>query len=143
MTNTGKTKEESNRPTASLPLDADSSHIIKEADRLAIDNKNTVPEEEGPAGLPTVAVCVCRYREPVDDLIRTVECMYRIQWPGHKLQLFILDDGWYSADEEKQREQMMMLAELLEVEDQMPGEGVPEFETCQGLSRPDCATESN
>ena len=47
-------------------------------------------------GCSTVAVCVCRYQEPIQDLIKTVESIDLISCPGNTLQLYILDDGWYT-----------------------------------------------
>ena len=36
-------------------------------------------------GCSTVAVCVFRYQEPIQDLIKTVESIDLISWPGNKL----------------------------------------------------------
>lgn len=87
--------------------------------------------------IPVVAVCVCRYKEPLEDLLQTVECMSRIEWPGRKLQLFILDDGWYANDDEYHQLQARELTDLLNI----PSLGTYAFESCLGPSRPDCATE--
>eukprot|EP00961_Rhodomonas_salina_P135078 1817297-Rhodomonas_salina.2 len=63
-------------------------------------------------GQPVVAICVCRYKEPLVDLLLTMHTMLEVAWPESKLQLYILDDGWYNQDDDFHREQAGQLAAL-------------------------------
>ena len=94
-------------------------------------------------GCSTLAVCVCRYQEPIQDLIKTVESIDLIYWPGNKLQLYIMDDGWYTKSKELQSSQLSHLNKLLKRLDEEATcgvKGLPKFETTE-IRRSNCASE--
>lgn len=104
----------------------------------------TIPEDlevefKGEDGLPTVAVCVCRYKEPIEDLLLTVHTMDRIHWPASKLQLFILDDGWHLRDRPYQMELAVRLSDICGVNE--PMNGPPDVKSTKECYRQDCATD--
>jgi len=65
------------------------------------------------ANAPHVAVCLCRYKESLDDLYVTINTLLDIDYPADKLHLFILDDGFFYQSEEDQSEQMQGLSSLI------------------------------
>lgn len=105
--------------------------------RLVVGDELGMPSQPK---VKTVAVCVCRYKESLDDLLQTIECMNNIK-SSHNVQLYILDDGWHTMSDENKLTQLEALQGVLgttttiEEEDKLPA-----FETT-ALYRPDCASE--
>ena len=109
-------------------------------------NTDSIDKEKDRKAYPTVAICICRYQESIDDLIKTVESCLQITWPKINLQLCILDDGWYMNDEDFRRNQLNRLGNLLEGNDDSylhHSNDLPTFETASKLFRSDCAIECN
>lgn len=93
---------------------------------------------------PHVAVCVCRYKEPLEDLILTVNSMLDIDWPADKLHLYILDDGYMYQDEAFQRRQTLELIRIIPEAGPIASDDTPLFdEVSVHLPRPDCATKTS
>jgi len=51
-----------------------------------------------------VAICLCRYNEPLEELLPSLSAMLEIEWAAESKHIYILDDGfYYLSDEEKIR----------------------------------------
>ena len=103
---------------------------------------DVVFEGESTSRMPIVAVCVCRYKEPLEDLLLTMHNMLNIQYPPDRLHLHILDDGFHDRSEDFRRQQLTALQALVGgTHTSATPDGLPESQVYVAL-RPDCATHT-
>jgi cellulose synthase (UDP-forming) len=43
--------------------------------------------------VPTVDVCVCTYKEDINDVVDTIVAAQRVEYQAEKMHVYLLDDG--------------------------------------------------
>ena len=123
---------DNNADTELLAETRDSAHAS------ASDEEN-IPEKEH----PVVAVCLCRYNEPVIDLLVTIRAILDIKWPAQKVRIYILDDGFWDKTEDERKILMKDISEVIPGAKPLPNICLSSLEEQRReLPRPDCATKS-
>ena len=94
---------------------------------------------------PHVAICICRYKEPIEDLFLSLDCILDIDYPTDKLHVYILDDGFFALSKQDQVEQMGGLALMISGSNMLGSDPLASFQSqpTNELLREDCALSSH
>jgi len=93
--------------------------------------------------VPMTAVCLCRYNEPLEDLLVSIRSMLDIQWPAERVRIYILDDGFNYQSEDAKISQMREMSNIIPGAYPLGYNCLSALEEQEGdLPRTDCATKS-